>query len=112
MSISELRALEGKANPGQWQVDPTEDIGFHHVGSINPLAPICDCEDDEDAAFIAALRNAAPLLLDCAEWVEKNTRHCMSCKQWAWDQRDGGRYKTDLPCTCGLDPLRERLKAL
>jgi hypothetical protein len=67
--LDHLTELEAKMTPGPWAKHPRCDgiIG----GDNNPLLyadsdGYAECWHEEDAAAIAALRNAAPALLECA----------------------------------------------
>lgn len=63
IDTARLRELLAKATPGPW-----EDGFYWIVGPKNPTAdPLAAFVHDNDGPLIAALRNAAPALLDAAE---------------------------------------------
>lgn len=78
--MSDLRELEQKATPGPWEYDDTTDQHYDDDGTVTPTGWFrgavgnVDVGDYNtlslaDAALIAALRNAAPLLLDVVDAV-------------------------------------------
>ncbi len=165
MSLSELRSLEGKATP----FDSLKVICYDHGGG-RVYVPgnaddstgrqlVADFYDEDNREAWLALRNAAPLLLDCAEWVQDRMEHDDDCDYSGLKVRVKPEYTSEkdsnghsmpseavrvvrgsaptlthgkgdavvtneriwwyglkpewlerLPCTCGLDSLRERLK--
>ncbi len=71
--VSELRELEKAATPGPWkQIRVSGTWGVH-----TPLRTR-DSSGEDNARFIAALRNAAPYLLDVVE----------AAQIVAWENRD------------------------
>ncbi|WP_414041301.1 hypothetical protein ACJU26_04295 [Acidithiobacillus sp. M4-SHS-6] len=91
-AIARLRAMERLATPGPWEAHPRQD---HHaiespsaqdvIESPTPLVatiPFVDTRARHDAAFIAAMRNVLPDLLDEIERlrVAEEQRHSpLSC---------------------------------
>lgn len=80
ISLSALRGMEKAATPGPWAThycifaDPTGKYKEGGACGIDPMGPF-DCSRDEchhpleptDADLIAALRNAAPALIEYVE---------------------------------------------
>jgi len=66
-----LRALLAAATPGRWiaggpRDDGTAQVYCPHSGPLRVIVPVAETEP-HNAALIAALRNAAPALLDAAD---------------------------------------------
>lgn len=68
MTLDELEKLEKVATPGTWEVRQTGDLLQIYSDYEPPEMSFCILEytKPEDAAFIAAFRNAAPKLLAVA----------------------------------------------
>lgn len=65
--VQRLRELEVKATPGPWEGSGRDDCGYgwlHGLSGSRHLMHGQYREQPHDARFIAALRNALPLLLD------------------------------------------------
>lgn len=70
MTLDELKAITDKATPGPWAAEGhrVSDESGACVAAYSNVYPECACEIEEsDAAFIAAARNAMPVLLKIAE---------------------------------------------
>ena len=62
--LAELKALEKAATPGPWV---TRFDGAVYREVVRGEVPVCEHASREEAALIAALRNAAPALIAAAE---------------------------------------------
>lgn len=74
--IAELRELESAATPGPWDVESRlgSELTRVYGGNGWPVALIARWSheaDQADAAFIAAARNALPLLLDVVDLLRR-----------------------------------------
>lgn len=67
MTIEELRRLESQATPGPWHIDGAETDNIIALRNDKQQVLVINGKRRGDAAFIAALRNAAPALLRVAE---------------------------------------------
>ena len=128
MTIPHLRALESQATRGPWTVrcsfagkragNGGEDgwkLDCPRVPDLRCLGGSERPEDhltEDDATLIVALRNSAPLSLDCMEWV-LGALHHRDCRLHAWEADGHMEHKpVHVTCTCGLDALRERLESM
>lgn len=72
MTLDDLRKLEKKATPCTWRVNRVHDlwVELQHGNGLSKTM-LADCLTEDDANLIAALRNAAPALIACAEALER-----------------------------------------
>jgi hypothetical protein len=79
--VDRLRDLLGKATPGPWEtsVDYSGRYAVACVKKAGLPACLCDWENEHDFHMIAALRNAAPALLDRIEALEREVRGWREC---------------------------------
>jgi hypothetical protein len=112
--IEELRRLEGNATPGPWMVADDRvhehgaevaiiDAGLSVVRTLDDSL-IEPADPEADAHFIAAARNAMPLLLDVVE----------AARQTGWNERDGRCWCPESRETTGKpehEPRCARLRA-
>lgn len=61
--IKDLRKMLAEATPGPWK----NNDGCVHFTDSRYGYDVAECDDDDDAALIAATVNALPALLDAAE---------------------------------------------
>ena len=82
--LAELKALEKAATPGPWV---TRFDGAVYREVVRGEVPVCEHASREEAALIAALRNAASALIAAAEErdeLRKELRKCTINKDELW----------------------------
>jgi hypothetical protein len=97
LDLEKLAELEKVATPGPW--------AWHHDAMYEQrvVAGMYAALKEEDRAFIAALRNAAPALIEAAERWEKRRFECQARKQALPEPAD-----CDWPF-CGCDPYADKV---
>ncbi len=96
--VEELERLEKAATPGPWKVGAEDGTRLSHVWPVRNSAAVADCSvgdwrysDEEmrdNAAFIAALRNAAPALLAALKRPEEGECEAMAKRLDEWAKLD------------------------
>jgi len=111
MDTAALRALLDKSTPGRWiagaaRKDGTAQVYCPHMGPMRVIVPVAETEP-HNAALIAALRNAAPALLDAADERDRLRAEVARLR----DPGLGGMPHIDLPNRSPLRAQRDALKA-
>ena len=106
--IEELRRLEGAATPGRWvsrKIEDAKDDWWSIDAPGDP--PSLALVGPEDAAFIAAARNAMPLLLEVVEAAREIVDDGIEHEETACQCADHRRLRAALASLTDPTPATE-----